>query len=55
MWNLLYEMSKKDNSIFNNSKSTNKPEWKLRQNKTAFQIVFKIDIPLNTFVMRRLQ
>jgi len=28
--NLLYEMSKKDNSIFNNSKSTNKPEWKLR-------------------------
>ena len=28
--NLLYEMSKKDNSIFNNSRSTNKPEWKLR-------------------------
>ena len=28
--NLLYEMSRKDNSIFNNSKSTNKPEWKLR-------------------------
>jgi predicted HTH transcriptional regulator len=28
--NLLYEMSKKDQSIFNNSKSTNKPEWKLR-------------------------
>jgi ATP-dependent DNA helicase RecG len=28
--NLLYEMSKKDNTIFNNSKSTNKPEWKLR-------------------------
>ncbi len=28
--NLLYEMSKKDNTIFNNSNSTNKPEWKLR-------------------------
>ena len=28
--NLLYEMSKKDNTIYNNSKSTNKPEWKLR-------------------------
>lgn len=28
--NLLYEMSKKDDTIFNNSKSTNKPEWKLR-------------------------
>lgn len=28
--NLLYEMSKKDETIFNNSKSTNKPEWKLR-------------------------
>jgi ATP-dependent DNA helicase RecG len=28
--NLLYEMSKKDESIYNNSRSTNKPEWKLR-------------------------
>lgn len=28
--NLLYEMSKKDETIFNNSKSTNKPEWRLR-------------------------
>jgi len=28
--NLLYEMSKKDKTIYNNSKSTNKPEWKLR-------------------------
>jgi ATP-dependent DNA helicase RecG len=28
--NLLYEMSKKDESIYNDSKSTNKPEWKLR-------------------------
>jgi ATP-dependent DNA helicase RecG len=28
--NLLYEMSKKDETILNNSKSTNKPEWRLR-------------------------
>jgi len=28
--NLLYEMSKTDKTIFNNSKATNKPEWKLR-------------------------
>ncbi|HED38235.1 MAG TPA: hypothetical protein ENI76_08325 [Ignavibacteria bacterium] len=27
--NLLYEMSKKDKTIFNASKSTNKPVWKL--------------------------
>lgn len=31
--NLLYEMSKKDNTIYNNSNSTNKPEWKLIDNK----------------------
>ncbi len=31
--NLLYEMSKKDNTIYNNSNSTNKPEWKLVDNK----------------------
>lgn len=28
--NLLYEMSKKDGTIYNDSKSTNKPKWKLR-------------------------
>lgn len=31
--NLLYEMSKKDNTIYNNSNSTNKPEWKSIDNK----------------------
>jgi len=31
--NLLYEMSKKDNTIYNDSNSTNKPEWKLVDNK----------------------
>ncbi len=31
--NLLYEMSKKDFMIFNNSKSTIKPEWRLIENK----------------------
>ncbi len=31
--NLLHEMSKKDNTIYNNSNSTNKPEWNLVDNK----------------------
>ena len=31
--NLLYEMSNKDNTIYNNSNSTNKPEWKFVENK----------------------
>ncbi len=36
--NLLYAMSKKDCVIFNNSKSTIKPEWCLRENKIEFKI-----------------
>ena len=31
--NMLYEMSKKDNTIYNDSSSTNKPEWKIVKNK----------------------
>ncbi len=35
--NLLYEMSKKDKTIFNNSKATNKPEWKLINNQNKIE------------------
>lgn len=31
--NLLYEMSKKDKTIFNQSKSTAKPNWVLKKDK----------------------
>ena len=31
--NLLYDMSKKDKTIYNQSKSTIKPEWVLTSNK----------------------